>query len=265
MKPKTIAMVVLLPLIGAAAGYCAGSRPKTGADAKTEDRTEARARPRDNGERASARALRARIAELERRISELTAGDASAEAVEETPVREQARGDRPGWRPDAGFRENIERMKREDPERYAQTTNWLARMRGERLDRAQSKMDFLSSIDTSGMSERAREVHGRLQDMIERREELEAQMADETLADDERWALFGEMRETDRAIRRLNREERDNLIAETVRAAGIEGDMAGMVSDTLRDIIEATGNDWPGGPGGRRARGFDGPRPARGE
>ena len=109
----------------------------------------------------------------------------------------------------------MERMKKETPERYAQMTNGMAQFRRQRLDRAQTKIDFLSSIDTSRMGKEALETHQKLQDLIAQREELEAKINPEAIAsatDEERREFFETMRDTDRQIRELNRAERENLL-----------------------------------------------------
>ena len=76
------------------------------------------------------------------------------------------------------------------------------------------------------------------------------------LSDEERAELFGEMRENGRAMRRLNQAERDNLLAQTAEAVGLSGDDATELTETIKDIFEATedsfgmrGGPPPGPPG----------------
>jgi len=194
----------------------------------------------DEGDAATIRALRRRIADLERRLAVASsAGAASASnavAVAQRPAR-------PGGGR-GGFRDWLDNLKKSDPARYAQETNRLAGWRRMRAERARSTLDFLASVDTSGMGEAARKVHADLQAAVARREELEDQLRQENLTDEQRQRLFREMREVHRDLMRLNGEERANLIAETAKALGFEGDDAKEVSDTIQEVINATGGGF---------------------
>jgi len=216
----------------------------------------------DKGESASVKALRKRIAELEKllaekgRASEAAISNAVAEAVKNAP---------PFGRPHGNPREWMENLKKTDPARFAQMTNRFAQWRQRRAERARNTIDFLSSVDTSNMSAGAKKTHDELQDLIAKREELEEQMHQEDLTEDQRHRLMEQMRETDRAVRKLKGEERTNLIEETARNLGFEGDAVKEISATLQEVIEATDSGrggfgpppgggpggGPGGPGGR--------------
>ena len=193
----------------------------------------------DGGDAATIRSLRRRVAELERRLAELSAstGEASstsAVAVAQQPVRPGG-GRRGDW---------LENLKKSDPARYAQETNRLAGWRRMRAERARSTLDFLASVDTSGMSAEARKTHADLQEAVARREELEDSLRREDLSPEQRQQLFREMREVHRDLMRLNGEERANLISETAKALGFEGDDAKEVSATIQEVINATGGGF---------------------
>ena len=182
------------------------------------------------------------------------------EMKEESSRRE--RRDRP-----RDFRADMERLKKEEPERYAHITNSMAQFRRHRLERAQSKIDFLSSIDTSRMSPAMLKVHSDLQDMIEKREAVEEKMRGfMDMTEEERREAFQEIGEIDGKIRELSRAERDNLLVQTAEALGFQGDDAAEIIDTVKSIYEATDNGFgfgpPGGPGrggpGRGGRGRGG-------
>lgn len=194
----------------------------------------------DEGDAATIRSLRRRIAELERRLAETSAAAAdsasNAVAVAQRPAR-------PGGGR-GGFRDWLDNLKKSDPARYAQETNRLAGWRRMRAERARSTLDFLASVDTSGMGESARKVHADLQAAVARREELEEQLRQEDLTDEQRRNLFREMREVHRDLMRLNGEERANLIAETAKALGFEGEDAKEVSATIQEVINATGGGF---------------------
>ena len=259
MKLRNFSPIVLSLLVGAAIGFCLGpmSSPSPAPAPEPEAKPEQAQRPRngDDGERAANRALRARIKELEDMLAKQ---GIEVEKMKEEETTRRERQERP-----RDFRAEMERLKTEDPARYAQITNGMAQFRQRRLERAQSKIDFLSSVDTSKMSPGARKTHEDLQEMIARREEIESKMHSiMDMTEEDRHALFGEMRETDERIRELNRLERENLLVQTAETLGFSGDDAKEIAETVKGIYEATDSGFgfgppggPGGPGRRRGRG----------
>ena len=262
MKLRNFSPIVISLLVGAAIGFCLGpmSSPSPAPAPEPEAKPEQAQRPRngDDGERAANRALRARIKELEDMLAKQ---GVEVEKMKEEETTRRERRERP-----RDFRAELERLKTEDPARYTQITNGMAQFRQRRLERAQSKMDFLSAVDTSVMSPGARKTHEDLQNMIEKREALEEKMHSiMDMTEEDRHALFGEMRETDERIRELNRLERENLLVQTAETLGFSGDDAKEIAETVKGIYEATdsgfgfgppgGPGGPGGPGRRRGRG----------
>lgn len=257
MKLRNFSPVVISLLVGAALGYCLGpaSSPAPAPEPEKKAEPEQVKQPECRGERAD-RALRARIKELEGMLAK------QGVEVEKMKEEETERRERPRFDP----RAEMERLKTEDPARYAQITNGMAQFRQRRLERAQSKIDFLSSVDTSKMSPGARKTHEDLQDMIARREEIESKMHGiMDMSEDDRRALFGEMRETDERIRELNRLERENLLVQTAETLGFVGEDAKEIAETVKGIYEATDSGWNwGGPGGGGRRGGHGGPGGRG-
>ncbi len=177
----------------------------------------------------------------------------SREETSETAVAENERGERRRGNP----REWLEQMKTENPERYAQMTNRFARMQQARRERAQNKMDFLASIDTSGMSAADREHVENLQALQARREELEANMGnmfDEEMSDEDRRALGQEMMSMQNEIREESAAVREALLTQLAEAAGYSGEDADDVVSYIAEVYEMTesgpGGGGPGGPGG---------------
>jgi len=255
---KTQFFIAAVLIVGVAIGYFA--RPSDGVAVVDETSYVAKGKVTDKGEAASVKALRRRIAELEKLLAE---NGVKAETAISNAVA-GAVADVPGDRPRGNPREWMENLKKNDPERYTQMTNRFAQWRARRAERARNTVDFLSSIDTSHMSAGVKKTHDELQELIARREELEEQMHQENLSDDQRNQLFEQMRETDHAIRRLNQQERTNLIEETAKNLGFEGQDVKDISATIQEVIEATGGNGrggffgpppggpgPGGPGGR--------------
>ncbi len=235
-------------IVGVAAGYFV--RPTEAPSAEVTEAEESvpnKAIP-DEGDAASIRALKSRIAQLEGELAKK--GVATTQAPAQTEERINDRGNRPLGNP----REWMENLKKENPERYAQMTNGIARFRERRTARQQAKLDFLSSVDTSKMSAEAQRTHGELQSLIAKRHELEGAVMDENLSDERRGELMREIFDNSRQIRELSREERDNLLEETGKALGLEGEAAKELTDTIREIYEATDDNVFGGRGGQMGR-----------
>ena len=262
MKIRNFSPVVISLLAGAAIGFCfapSAGAPKAAPEKTSPKKVKAESRPDEAAEKEM-RVLRSRIKELEDMLAKQ--GVEVEEMKEESSRRE--RRDRP-----RDFRADMERLKKEEPERYAQITNSMAQFRRHRLERAQSKIDFLSSIDTSRMSPAMLKVHSHLQDMIEKREAVEEKMRGfMDMTEEERREAFQEIGEIDGRIRELNRAERDNLLVQTAEALGFQGDDAAEIIDTVKSIYEATDSGWgfggPGGPGRRGGRGGRGGPGGRG-
>ena len=234
-------------IVGVAAGYLVRERseggPSAPAAAQAQER-DARGRIADGGDAASVKALRRRVAELERRLAEVQRNAAAtnsetAVAVSQAPQPRGPRGNPREW---------LENLKKSDPARYVQMTNRFANWRRQRAERAQSTIDFLSSVDTSHMSASAKKTHAALQDVIARREEIEQRLHQEGITDEERGQLFAELRGMHGEMERLRNEERRNLIAETAKGLGFEGEDVKAITATIQEVIEATS----GGFGGRR-------------
>ena len=242
-------LVAIALLAGVALGFCFGVTTSTTPEqAKEEKETVAKRPLADAGEAASIKALRARIAELERQLAGMKAKQPTNE-VEKVAALDGPRPPRGG-----GPREWLENMRTNNPVRYAQMTNRFEQFRRRRAERQQRNLDFLSSVDTSRMGASAKKTHAALQEAMALREQLEAKMHQEELSDAERRALFEQMRETEHELRSLRRAERDNLFEATANTLGFEGDDAKEIVDTLKEVIESTESSWhhmgppPGSP-----------------
>lgn len=252
---------VVALLAGTAIGFCLrGPVRSDGADAPGGDAPEAAKTSliSESGDGERVAVLRERVKELEGLL---------AEAKEQKPSEERPQPEG-GWR--NGFRnhlERLERMKVEDPERYAQITNDMARMRSYRIARMRSKLDFLSSIDTSSLGAEAQETHNRLMELMAKSEELAQRLESGSLDDETSQNLMGEKFHADVELHGLYLEERANLFKETVRQLGYENDEANEIVALLSDIIEATDASRFGRHrGGRHGMGgLGGPPPPAGK
>lgn len=153
----------------------------------------------------------------------------------------------------------LENLKKTDPQRYVQMTNRFATFRRNRRERAESKLGFLATIDTSAMTADQKANHERLQQLIADRDELEERLHNPDLTPEERQQLFQEMGRTGHDLWRTGRAERDTLIGETARDLGLEGEAAADFAATINDIIQVT-EDRPMFPhGGRHGGPHGGP------
>ena len=185
---------------------------------------------------------------------------AEAEPVEQ-PATNRVAEFRPFGRPPtaAEMRARFEEMRKQDPQRYTQITNNMARWRARRQERLQNQFELLAGADTAHMTKEQREVHETYQDLLLRQEELHELMnpnnADVT--DEQREAVFKEMREIGHQLHELQRVERDTLLTQTANSLGLRGKQAQEVVTAIKAVYEATGSNHRGphgGPGGGRGR-----------
>ena len=233
-------LVVIALLVGVALGFCSAATTSTTPKlAKAEREKAAKRPPADVGEAASLKALRARIAELERRLRE---SEARRNEAETNKVAVGTQGEQP--RPGPGSRDWMENLKKNDPERYTQMTNRFAQFRRRRAERQRRNLDFLASIDTSTMSASAKKTHAALQAAIARREEIDNRVHFGEMTDEERKSAIAEIMASERELRRLRQAERSNLFEATANSLGFEGDDAKEIVSTLNEVIDATDSSW---------------------
>lgn len=201
--------------------------------------------------------LRARVRDLERQLA--AAADAQpAEAPASNRAERVERADAPfrhGPPSAAEIRARMEAMRVNDPERYTQMTNNMARWRARRQERLQTQFNLLSNADTAHMTKPQRAVHAKYMNLLIREEELREMMNPDNsdITDEQRDAAFKEMRETSHELRKLEKEERDTLLIQTANALGLTGKDADEVVSAIKAVYEATGqggHGWHGGPGG---------------
>ena len=200
---------------------------------------------------------RARIAESKSRVKTVTTvvtntvRDTVTNTVE--VVREPPRGPE-GWRAE------MERLKEENPAEYAARTNRMAQFRARMLQNAESKLETLAAIDTTGWTPQQLETHQRYQELIAKREELmEAMRFDSDATEEQRRAAMEQMRELGHQIHKASQDERNLLLNKAIREMGFRGNAAAEVRETIKTIYSTT-QEW-GGPHGGRRRG--GPPPGR--
>ena len=105
----------------------------------------------------SEKALRARIKELELALARKNS-PAKTVSAKTSEVKTESRLGEGGRDFGKRMREEIERMKKEEPERYAAMTNNIAMADRRRAERTMGKLGFLSSIDTGPMTQEGKAV-----------------------------------------------------------------------------------------------------------
>lgn len=154
------------------------------------------------------------------------------------------------------FMADLERMKTENPERYASMTNRMAQFRNRMTQRTENKLDTLASIDTRGWSKSQIATHEKYQDLIAKRAELmEIIRHDSGATKEERDAAFGELRKLGRELHETSVKERNTLLDKTFQELGYSSSDAKEIRETIKTIYSTT-EEWGGhrGRGGRHGR-----------
>ena len=155
------------------------------------------------------------------------------------------------------FMADLERMKKDEPERYATMTNRMAQFRNRMTQRTENKLDTLASIDTRGWSKSQIATHEKYQDLIAKRAELmEIIRHDSGATKEERDAAFGELHKIGRELYETSTKERNTLLDKTFQELGYSSSDAKEIRETIKTIYSTT-EEWGGhrGRGGRHGHG----------
>lgn len=181
-------------------------------------------------------------------------GAQPAEGEGEGEEREVVRQERPQG---GGRGDWVERMKNEDPQRYNEWTNRMARMGEQMRAQARDQQSFFD-FDTSLLSASDRERVEHHRELMAARDQLMEQM--QTATPEERRQLGPQMGEIMGALNQSNGQVRDVLLKQKMTECGFsDQDATAMVSE-LKGIFQATENGGFGGPGGRGGFGGGGNR-----
>ena len=214
---------------------------------------------RDEAAERDADALRQRVAELEKALADRSSRNRRSERAQ-PQTNEVAEAQENGENRQQSWEDRMERMRTEDPDRYAEMQQRREGFRQSMEQRARDRADFLDAIDVAGMTREQRANHEKLLDATARAEELRALMMDGNRRRGEDGdALRQEMGETMASLGQLYEAERQYLFEATAKAAGYTGSDVRAFSDHLQSIIENTtmmpgfggGRGGPGGFGGR--------------
>jgi len=182
---------------------------------------------KDDAAEREAAALRRRVAELELAL---------AKPVQEPPSpKEDAPAERPR-RP--SFSEQMEKMKKENPEQYAEMQKRRDEFRQSMEQKAQDRAEFIVAVDTKNMNEVQKENHEKLIATVSRVNELMAQMNQPGVEHSQE--MHQQMGEAMGALGDLYTEERRFLLEETGRNVGYQGAQAGEFADQMQAVIDNT-------------------------
>lgn len=233
MKKDVIAAALASLAVGAVVGWIA--KPGPAREAGATETTDRKAR------KSLVSEPRTRIKTVTTVVTN-TVHDTVTNMVE--VVRQPPRG------PD-GWRAELERLKEENPTEYAARTNRMAQFRARMLQNAESKLETLAAIDTTGWSKRQLATHERYQELIARREELmEIMRHDSDSTEEQRSEAMEEMRRIGGELHSVSREERNTLLDHTISTLGYTGSAAAEIKDAITTIYSTT-QEW-GPPHGRR-------------
>ena len=245
MDKKDIYVALVALAAGMAIGYFAAPTQGTSAPPPNEPmQRRHRAHVVDADQSANVAALRRRIHELERRLADT----AAAAGVLTNRVEEAVRPREFGPPNPGEWRARMEEMKKNDPERYAQMTNRMSQWRSRMIANTRDRLDFLSSLDTTRMTQKQLETHERLQSLLARRDELMRTMAIDNadVSDEQRAKAHQEMRGLMEQMRGLESAERDMLLHQMARNLGCSKEESKELIGTIKTIYDAT-QSWGGG------------------
>ena len=266
LAPHALFLAVVLPLVaGAIAGYVVRGAIDAPVPVPQEAKDVAPSQPQvtaipDDATTsvalADAESLRARVRELEKLLNDREASIArlSADAArpkEEPPAEEPPREQRPR----ESYRERMERMKTEEPERYAEMQKRQEEFRARMRAANEERDNYLASVDTSRMTAEQKANHERLLAALKMRDTLGERMrpdAENPLTEEERQEFFKSMRD----IGPMMEQERRYLLEETGRTYGEDG---AAFAEYIQDLMDYT-TPWrgPGRRGGGRGPSGDG-------
>ena len=211
---------------------------------------------RDENAKRDADALRRRVSELEKALSERDTARAQQpeqpQKVEAEANRERGedRGRRRSWE------ERMEEMRRDNPEQYAEMQQRREEFRRGMERRARDREDFLDAVDVAGMTPEQRQNHEQLLATVARVNTLMADMMENGRPRGEAGeAMRHEMREAMMALGPLYDSERRYLLEATAKSVGYSGSEVQAFTEHIQMIFEHTSMMPPGGFGSRGGRG----------
>lgn len=154
------------------------------------------------------------------------------------PVVVEKKERKDGERKHEGWSERIERMKTEEPEKYAEMQQRRDDFKARMTQRSTEGREFLAAIDTANMNEEQLANHTRLVELTDKLDGMMQQMfsGEGGSSHEERREMFSSIGE----LGDLYASEREYLLQETATAVGYQGEEAALFTEHVSDIIEKT-------------------------
>ena len=228
-------IVVPVLIAGAiAAGFYAG-RISSACAGKEEDRPKASAE--SSGDAAKLAKAERRIAELERKLAAARTRPHPDTANRVQPADEEAVVV-------GGTNVDIiaELKKNLSDEEFDQATNAMSRIKAKMAEKAQDRMAFLKSIDTSAMSQAEREGHEKFLELTAKREMVRSKMKF-GLPDQQ---TIQELMEVEMQLMPLAKAERAALSRELARELGYMGEDVESLQEAVGNIFDCTAGGLDG-------------------
>ncbi len=244
---KTIAVFVAGIVAGAAgawfaAGLHSAPAPQAPAPAQVQtpppaDAALADAQAALQREREKNARLEKCLARATRLVDKALEREKEGDAAGETPQAEGAvvAGD------DIDILEELKKRLADDE--FDEVTNAMERASIVRAAKAKDKLDFLSAIDTSRMSEKDRATHKKFVEKFRRREEVMSKLKGGIPSKD----TLQEMVMAELDLASVSKEERQALLALAVDEMGYSGEEASGIVEMMESIFSCTS---PGGMDG---------------
>jgi hypothetical protein len=194
------------------------------------------------------------IASLNAKVAALTAELNEHRPVSENPpvtVEQKKKGGDDRKR--ESWNDRMERMKTEEPEKYAEMQQRREEFKERMTQRSNDRREFLASIKPDNMNDEQLANHARLVELTDKIDATMKLMMSGEVENThdlrhEMYESFGEMGD-------LYASERQYLLEETAAAVGYKGDEAALFTAHISDIIENTTMQHPMMGGGRGGRG----------
>lgn len=181
------------------------------------------------------------IADLKRKLSAAKAeNDKLARQLAKPAVAKPVAGKKSDIVLSAGADVDIldEMKKKLSAEDFKKATNALVRLKANMAAKAKSKLEFLKSIDVTGMTKAERDNHKKFIGLVEQRESIRSKM--KLGIPDQK--TMEELVTAEMQLSILAKKERATLSRQLATELGYTGDDAEAICDAVKNIHDCTGN-----------------------
>jgi len=233
MKTVNVIVPVAALVAGAALGYFAPHGEKVAVPVQ-EEVADAKPTAADNAELESLRkqneSLVRELAEMRNRLAKQLAAASESKATD-------------GNEPFVKIDDEIAKWKKDNPELADEARASLKEFTAKLTNPTESKLDFLTSLDTSWMNEEDKASYDDLVRLLAKQKALQAKLFSLDVSQMERMQATIEYMSSTGAIKKRGGQMRKALLRRTVDVLGYTGDDASEIVDTMDGIYSATTED----------------------